>query len=690
MQEVSFAAARQPRWRILLSVVRELGLRQVALYGAYQLGIRTGFYRWRCNPNKATRAADGINAKLARPLWHLPSEAELSAVLGEAGRGQLLAEADEIIASQVRLFGGPAAPLRLATPGPLAHWTAYERGDKPAGEGLDGDIKWIWEPGRLGWAYTLGRAYLLSRDERYAVAFWDYIEGFLDANPPYLGPHWASAQEVALRLIALTFACQVFRAAACAEDTRTARLAQAVAIHAARIPPTLVYARAQNNNHLLAEAAGLYTAGLFLPDHPQAQRWRDLGWRWFNRAIQSQVASDGAYVQHSTNYHRLMLQAALWVSRLAESQGQALPHRTCERLAVATRWLLRLLDPPSGGVPNLGPNDGAHILPLTVCPQGDYRPVLQAAGEVFLGERPFVPGAWDEMALWLGGGLLERSKYVLSTSPQPEFAHTPHVLRSPDGASWAYLRAARFTGRPGHADQLHLDLWWRGLNLAQDAGTYLYNARPPWDNALARSEVHNTVVIDGRDQMYRAGRFLYINWAQAEVLKQELWEDGALRFVSARHNGYQSLGLWHQRQIAAGLEGDWEIKDLIYPLHPPGLADSYRVNLHWLLPDWSWEVQAEAGSPRFMVTISSPFGPVQLLLELDSAVNHPVSCKLLIARAGERVWGEGAVPPVWGWSSPTYGTKIPALSIRFTLTGSTPLGFISKFAFPPDLRQEGK
>ena len=33
-------------------------------------------------------------------------------------------------------------------------------------------------------------------------------------------------------------------------------------------------------------------------------------------------------------------------------------------------------------------------------------------------------------------------------------------------------------------DQLHLDLWWRGLNIAQDAGTYLYNADPPWDNPL--------------------------------------------------------------------------------------------------------------------------------------------------------------------------------------------------------------
>ena len=33
---------------------------------------------------------------------------------------------------------------------------------------------------------------------------------FLTANPPYLGPHWSSAQEVAIRIVALAFSIQVF------------------------------------------------------------------------------------------------------------------------------------------------------------------------------------------------------------------------------------------------------------------------------------------------------------------------------------------------------------------------------------------------------------------------------------------------------------------------------------------------
>jgi hypothetical protein len=159
---------------------------------------------------------------------------------------------EEIIAGKARLFGGPPLPLLLEPPGPLAHWTEYELGQAPGGWGVE-DVKLIWEPARFGWVYPLGRAYRLSGDERCPGAFWRFFETFDHANPPNLGPNWTSAQEVALRLLAFTFAAAVFAGSAESTPARLERLAQSAAEHAARIPITLPYARAQHNNPLVSE-----------------------------------------------------------------------------------------------------------------------------------------------------------------------------------------------------------------------------------------------------------------------------------------------------------------------------------------------------------------------------------------------------------------------------------------------------
>jgi hypothetical protein len=666
------------RFPILFKALRELGVRPVGLYGLYQLQLRSGVLERRTQATTAAAAREEAGQLYAALLSNLPERDVLEAVCGSDGVRRTLMEADEIAARQVRLFGGPPQPLDLRPPGPLPHWSTYEKGRLAAPRG---DIKWLWEAGRFGWAYTLGRAYRLCTDERYAQAFWSHAEDFWQANPPYRGPHWLSAQEAALRLMALVFAGQVFAGSPHSTAERVTRLAGSIAEHAARIPPTLAYARAQNNNHLLSEAAGLYTAGRALPDHPQARNWRSMGWKWFHAGLQSQIDSQGAYVQNSANYQRLMLQLALWIQRLAAQDPQdPMPGESLQRLASATGWLLALLDPHSGTVPNLGPNDGAHILPLSSCPFEDYRPTLQAAGQAFLGNRPLKSGAWDELALWL----------VLAVAPERPAAPThrragspPHVLRHPDLPSWAYLRAERFSGRPGHADQLHLDLWWRGQNLARDAGTYLYNAPPPWDNSLASTAVHNTLTINNRDQMTRAGRFLFVDRVQAEVT-----ENGDDR-LTARHDGYQRMGWVHQRTLQATPQG-WQVTDRILPARPGGRSgETVQARLHWLLPDWPWEVQGAC------LRLLSSAGWVELEITAEirgestagsrpepAAATDPPQVQLV--RAGELIYGSGEISPTWGWFSPTYGYKYPALSLGVRLLGPAPLAFTSHWRFPQE------
>ncbi len=705
-------------WR----AARQLGVSQTAWYAWYQLLLRSGYLR---RATVSPPPEEALSAAWVKRI-PLPSPDTLRDILGEEGVAQARAAADEVAEGKIRLFGGPAVPLKLALPPDLPHWTRTDTAALLRELRLP-DVKYLWEPARFGWVFPLGRGWRLTGNPVYAAAFWEHAETFWESNPPYRGPNWESAQEVALRLMALAWAGAVFAQAPASTPRRMARLRRSLAVHAARIPPTLAYARAQNNNHLLSEAAGLLTAAALLPEHSQARRWRASGLRWWRWGLVHQVAPDGEYIQHSTNYHRLMLQLALWVEAVCPEANRP-PQRAA--LGGALRWLLALCDPHNGDVPNLGPNDGAYLFPLTGQPFGDYRPVLQAAARAFLGEMPFPPGAWDEMSAWL------------VSPPPPPPTPLPRWGRDRGRGSGAYLRAVHLTSRPGHADQLHFDLRRAGRYLLLDAGTYLYNAPPPWDNALTHAAIHNTVTVDGLDQMTRAGRFLYLDWAQGEIVSRERDPDGRWERLSARHNGYRRLGILHTRTVTLHTDDRWVVEDLL--TGPEDAPHTFR--LHWLVADGEWRVDggrrtgddgrgtmddgrrtmedgrgttddgrwtmddgrwttddgrwtvdggrlsAARGQeetvnrlPSTVITVRLPDDGPLLRLTLRVLPPGPAAPQLLtprltLARAGELLYGEGRVPPVRGWYSPTYGVKIPALSLALTVECPPPVRFVTEIA----------
>lgn len=652
------------RLSITFKAIFQLGFSQTGLYAIHKLNLWSGYYR-RVTPGGGEKRDETPFEIKFQPLFEFPAADDLLAILGKRGKSELLDQADEIVAGQVRLFGAEPVPLQLSFPQPLQHWTAYEK-DASLYNSLFSsvpDVKFIWEPGRFGWAFTLGSAWHISRDERYPAAFWNYTELFLESNPPNQGPHWVSAQEVALRLLAFAWCLQVFSGSTHSTPARQSRLVQALAAHADRIPPSLVYARSQNNNHLLSEAAALFTAGLALPGHAQSAQWRRLGWKWFNRGLQNQIDAFGEYSQHSSNYQRLMLQLALWVKPLAYRHGYHFSRRSTEALAIATHWLFSLLDPLSGHVPNLGANDGACILPLSIAPFEDYRPLMQAAARGFM-EYQLPAGVWDEMALWFG--LPASDRYLL------EGRYLGDSLYGRD--SWGYLRAHCYRNRPSHADQLHFDLWWHGLNIARDAGTYLYNVDPPWDNALTHTAVHNTVSVDGQEQMKRVSRFLYLDWARAEKKHPIETNPAIVQRALAWHTGYRRLGVRHERSVTVFSDEHWQVQDHLLLIKTPQ-ARSFR--LHWLLPDWDWQLDGIVDG--FELRLRSPQGWLKVQVSTDQP-----GAALTLIRAGEVLEGNSPANPVMGWVSPTYGQKTPALSCALEVTSRNDVKFNTLFIFPPD------
>lgn len=638
----------------MIKTLGVLGVKPLANLALYRLGLASGHYR-----RASARLSIIPDVSHIQPKWPLckPDPEKLNNLLGET-RSAILENAQGILKDQFPLFGGQPAEIILGTPPPLNGWTDYAR--ERSGKEL-GDIKFTWESARFCWAVNLAQAYLLSGDAVYEEKFWDLLLRFTKNNPPFQGPNWVSAQECAVRILTASFALSIFYRSNDVSDTRKKMALEFLVINARRIQLTLPYSRAQNNNHLLLEGAGLFTAGSILQGFKESLHWKSLGWKIIQSALKNQIGTDGDYCQHSMNYHRFMLQASLWINSVLVESGQQFTAKILNKLRSATTWYSRQIDCESGKAPNFGSNDGAWLFPLGSVEFSDHRPTAQAACLAYFG-KPFLPkGAFDEFAEWMG--------VVNSVKDQklPIPAEIDSYHRIGVDNDWAIIRTTRYQNRPFQADQLHLDLWNGGENILLDAGTYSYNAAPPWENSLAGTIVHNTAMIDGKDQMTRASRFLWLDWAQAKLISRES------DLCEAYHDGYRGIGVQHTRRVHRQSAGLWEIRD-IFSGQPS--KSKHEVIIQWLLPDGVFDFEGnilDLFLGKKSIKINS----------MEMQGDNPFPGKVQLIRAGELISGEGQAPEICGWYSPTYGQKIPALSYRAIFTTALPLTIHTRITINP-------
>ena len=589
----------------------------------------------------------------------------LRKTLGEAGLQSLTDEARQIqqgtfsyFFSQQGQLGFPPDwhlnPFTEQRTSRSAHWSRI-----PMFSRASGDLKFIWEPGRFASAYKLARAYWATSDESYAETFWQLIESWEQANPPNQGAHWKCGQETSLRIMAWCFALYAFADSPSTTPERFTRLVGMIAAQADRVAGDHVYARLQRNNHSISEGAGLWTVGLLFPELQHAAAWRAEGREILIDEATRQIASDGSYIQNSTNYHRLMLQDYLWAIRLGELAGEPLPDIVLQRFERAVELLHQLQDGESGQVPCYGHNDGALIMPLNTCDYSDFRHVIAAGHYLTRHSRLYKAGPWEEDMLWLFGE--ESIKADTQQVERNSFAAREggyYTLRGE--RAFAITRCTAYRYRPAQADMLHMDLWWRGVNVACDPGSYLYYASPPWDNSFVGTDVHNTITLDGQDQMARGPRFMWFDWTKAEALVFERSTAGKLERFEGQHSGYERLSepATHRRAIVRAGDNIWLVVDDILG------SGSHDVACQWLL------AVGEHAIDEHMQRLQLSLGAGDLQLYWKTAgIKEPrvdLSC------------GDESKAPR-GWRSRYYGMREPALSFQVAGRAEMPCRIISAF-----------
>ena len=321
---------------------------------------------------------------------------------------QIVKRADRIVAGYFDLlgfrglsFGNPIdwhlEPI-AGKRAPLVHWSRLNYLDAD----LFGDKKIIWELNRHQYFITLGQAYWLTGDERYAQTFVEHVNSWMDQNPPKLGVNWASSLEIAFRSIAWIWALHFFKESPALTAETFSKLCKFLYLNARHLE-TFLSTYFSPNTHLTGEALGLFYLGAIMPEFKESSRWRNKGLEILLGQLPRHVQADGVYFEQSSYYHRYTTDFYLHLRVLLSNAGAPVPAVLDEKLRLLLDHLMYITR-PDGTTPLFGDDDGGRLLSFFAAPANDFRATLATGAALFeRADYKFVAGDAVEDALWLLG-----------------------------------------------------------------------------------------------------------------------------------------------------------------------------------------------------------------------------------------------------------------------------------------------
>lgn len=427
---------------------------------------------------------------------------------------------------------------------PLDHWSKIDYLDPE----VAGDKKVTWELNRHAHFVTLGQAYWLTSDERFAEAFVEQANSWMDANPPNLGINWASSLELAFRSISWVWALHLFAESRHLSSKFVARLLKFLVAQGRHIESYLSRYFSPNT-HLTGEALGLLYIGAALPELSRARAWRQLGLAILLEQLPTHVGEDGVYFERSSYYHRYTADFYIHLLALARSCYWPLPVEVERRLSLALdhlMWITR----PDGTSPLYGDDDGGRLLRLGERAPDDFRDTLATGAALFgRGDWKFVAGDAAVETLWLlGPEGLERYNQI--------------EVRLPADRARAFIEGGYYITRDGwwrdssyaivdcgphgiyncghaHSDALSLEFAALGTTWLVDPGTYTYTADREARDRFRETAAHNTATVDGLSQSEPGGAFTWNHVASCAA--RDFLTDDCFTYFEGSQDGYLRL-----------------------------------------------------------------------------------------------------------------------------------------------------
>ena len=498
------------------------------------------------------------------------------------------------------------------------------------------DIEWHILLHKFYYAAGLGRAYLATGENGYALRWAQLLDGWMQSTPPGFIAADVTGRRVQNWIYSLrAFACHGVRhVAPVAPDflrRLLASLHEQVEFLCANLTP--------KRNHRTLELYAIFLAGVAFPEMKRSAHWREFALQETLVNMRADLLADGVHCELSTDYHHLALRNWLNVRTLAARHRVAVPPEMDRLLERALEFSMHV-HKPDGSVPSLSDGDARGFLPL-----------LDLGAELY----------GREDMRWVA------TRGALGRAPAQSAVHFGAsgytVLRNSWGSGPGDFDAAQYLvfdsgplgeGNHGHFDCLNFELAAAGRSLIADPGRYTYSEAPIGDTAenwrvrFRSTAAHNTVCVDGRNQT---------RYVQKPIK------------VGAGHSGHSQGSMRHKIAGPAPTAALLEFAEAsgFTLLHGRAVSHEYDAvherfiacvdALYWIVSDalrapsvHDYVVNFQLGAPAF--------GHTQLSVGSDIRIASPQLAIGIPRRAGidAELWD--------AWVSQRYGSKQAAPALR--------------------------
>lgn len=470
---------------------------------------------------------------------------------------------------------------------PLKHWKEFD--DLDIAE--SGNKKVVWEINRHQHFFTLGVAFWLTEDERYAETFVRHLKSWIEQNPTGLGINWTSSLEVSFRAMSWIWAFHFFKDSDAFTPDLFKIALKSLYGHSRHIEQYLSKYYSPNT-HLTGEALGLYYLGTQLPFFDRSEKWRRLGEEILFDEIEKQVLPDGVYFEQSTWYQRYTTDFFAHFAVLKALSGDlddTKPKvKKLEARLETTFDFLMQITMPDGRTPLIGDDDGGRVLPLTAAESDDFRGTLALGAIIFeRADQKRVAGRASEEVFWLlGPDGIDAHNLLGESKPEIEsvnFADGGYaVMRDGWEDTDNYMlidcgELGALAGGHGHADTLSIVAATHGRPFLVDSGTYTYHESREMRDYFRSTIAHNTLVVDDVSSSRPGNTF---SWKTRANAAQKKWiANDRFDFFEGSHDGYERLAspVKHTRSVLF-IKGDyWIMRDFA---ETDG-AHEYALNFHF-------------------------------------------------------------------------------------------------------------